>query len=102
MKSIGTRTVKLRGRSKAVTFHVFDPRDIEEILDRDLPAIWRKEDAEASAENRRRAAGKAARTRASKGVGESAAATNGRHGATHSKLQGWDEFEADGLLREPS
>ena len=26
LKSIGTRTVKLRGRAKAVTFHVFDPR----------------------------------------------------------------------------
>jgi hypothetical protein len=45
LKSIGTRTVKLRGRSKAVTFHVFDPRDIEDLLDRDLPAIWREQDA---------------------------------------------------------
>ena len=67
LKSIGTRTVKLRGRTKAVTFHVFDPRDIEDILDRDLPAIWREEDARAAAENRRRAAGKAALTRAAKG-----------------------------------
>src|SRR4051812_16644662 len=43
LRSIGTRTVKLRGRVKAVTFHVFDPRHIEDILDRDLPAIWREE-----------------------------------------------------------
>lgn len=44
LKSIGTRTVKLRGRAKAVTFHVFDPQQIEDILDRDLQAVWREED----------------------------------------------------------
>jgi hypothetical protein len=98
LKSIGTRTVKLRGRTTAVTFHVFDPRDIEDILDRDLPAIWREEDARAAAESRRRAAGKAALTRAGKG----ADATNGGKDATRPKLQGWDAFEADGLLREQS
>ncbi len=37
LKSAGTRTVKLRGRAKAVTFHVFEPRHIEDILDGDLP-----------------------------------------------------------------
>jgi hypothetical protein len=34
-----TRTVKL------ITFHVFDPRVVEDILDRDLVTIWREEDA---------------------------------------------------------
>ena len=102
LKSIGTRTVKLRGRAKAVTFHVFDPRDIEDVLDRDLPAIWREEDAQAAAESRRRAAGKAALTRAGKGDGKGADATNGRKDATRPELQGWDAFEADGLLREQS
>lgn len=66
MQSIGTRTVKMRGRSKAVTFHVFDPKHIEEVLDRDLPTIWREQDAEETAHNRRRGANKAARTRAAK------------------------------------
>lgn len=56
LQSAGTRTVKLRGRSKAVTFHVFDPAHIEHILNSDLAEIWREEDAVALAENRRRAA----------------------------------------------
>ena len=102
LKSAGTRTVKLRGHSKAVTFHVFDPRDIEDVLDRDLPAIWREEDAEASAKKRRRGAAKAARTRAGVDAGKGADTTNGRNGATRLELQGWDEFAADGLLHDPS
>ena len=97
LKSIGTRTVKLRGRSKAVTFHVFDPRDIEEILDRDLPAIWREQDAQTASETRRRAAGKAALTRAGKAL-TSAVQKNAQKNAVHLQLQGWDAFEADGLL----
>jgi hypothetical protein len=100
LKSIGIRTVKLRGRAKAVTFHVFDPRDIEDILDRDLPAMWREEDAQVAAENRRRAAGKAALTRAGKGESKGSDATSSRNGATRSGLQGWDAFEAEGLLRQ--
>ncbi len=66
LKSAGTRTVKLHGRAKAVTFHVFEPNHVEDVLDRDLPAIWRAEDRQAAAEARRRAAGKAALTRTSK------------------------------------
>jgi len=58
--------VKLRGRAKAVTFHVFEPRFIEHVLDSGLTEIWREEDIAAAAENRRRAAGKAALTRAGK------------------------------------
>src|SRR3954468_14921923 len=68
LKSIGTRTVKMRGRSKSVTFHVFDPRHIEDVLDRDLATVWREQDVQAVAENRRRGAGKAALTRAGKGT----------------------------------
>ena len=97
LKSAGTRTVKLRGRSKAVTFHVFDPRHIEDVLDRDLPAVWREEDMVATAENRRRAAGKAALTRAGKSGRRSTLAPADE--ASRPKLQGWDEFEIDGLLR---
>ena len=66
LQSAGTRTVKLRGRARKITFHVFDPRHIEDVLDRDLVTVWREEDAMTAAENRRRAAGKAALTRAQK------------------------------------
>jgi hypothetical protein len=100
LKSAGTRTVKLRGRSKAVTFHVFDPHHIEDVLDRDLPALWREEDAIATAENRRRAAGKAAETRAKKNGGKVVADPGGKkREALQSGLKGWDDFDMDGLLR---
>jgi hypothetical protein len=100
LQSIGTRTVKMRGRSKAVTFHVFDPKHIEDILDRDLPSLWREEDAQHVTENRRRGAGKAALTRAGKG-GEKVrgAANNPRDDAPRPKLKGWDAFDDEGLLR---
>jgi hypothetical protein len=97
LKSAGTRTVKLRGRAKAVTFHVFDPRHIEDALDRDLPSLWREEDAQAAAENRRRAAGKAARTRA--GKKNQFANDAQRADPIELPLKGWDAFELDGLLR---
>lgn len=100
LKSIGTRTVKMRGRSKAVTFHVFDPRHIEDILDRDLASAWREEDAREASENRRRGAGKAALTRAGKRERKARSArTSGKEGAAQPKLEGWDTFEAEGLLR---
>ena len=98
LKSIGTRTVKMRGRSKAVTFHVFDPRHIEDVLDRDLASAWREEDAQEASENRRRGAGKAALTRAGKRERKVRSARNsGKDDAP--RLEGWDTFEAEGLLR---
>ena len=100
LKSIGTRTVKMRGRSKAVTFHVFDPRHIEDILDRDLASAWREEDAQEASENRRRGAGKAALTRAGKRERKARGPRNsGKDDAPRPKLEGWDTFEAEGLLR---
>ena len=39
-----------------VTFHVFDPRVVEDILDRGVIDTWREDDAEKAVENRRRAA----------------------------------------------
>jgi len=100
LKSIGTRTVKMRGRSKAVTFHVFDPRHIEDILDRDLASAWREEDAGEVTENRRRGAGKAALTRAGKREPKARSARSlGKDDAPPPKLEGWDTFEAEGLLR---
>lgn len=100
LKSIGTRTVKMRGRSKAVTFHVFEPRHIEDILDRDLASAWREEDAREVTENRRRGAGKAALTRAGKREPKARSARSvGKDDAPPPKLEGWDTFEAEGLLR---
>lgn len=92
--SAGTRTVKLRGRARKITFHVFDPRYIEDLLDRDSMSVWREDDAIARKENRRRAAGKAAITRARRnGGGE------GVDAADPEKPVGWDEFEREGFLR---
>jgi hypothetical protein len=100
LQSIGTRTVKMRGRSKSVTFHVFDPRHIEDVLDRDLPTIWREEDARQVSANRSRGAGKAALTRAGKGAGTAKPGRRARTAdAAASKLEGWDTFDAEGLLR---
>ena len=101
LKSDGTRTVRLRGRAKAVTFHVFDPRHIEDVLDSDLPVVWREEDARLAAENRRRAAGKAALTRTAKDRRRKAGDFNEnlRDESLQTPLEGWNAFEADGLLR---
>ncbi|RUX91300.1 MULTISPECIES: hypothetical protein [unclassified Mesorhizobium] len=100
LQSIGTRTVKMRGRSKAVTFHVFDPKHIEDVLDRDLPSLWREEDVQQVTQNRRRGAGKAALTRAGKGSGKGRGAGNDpRDDPPRPKLKGWDAFDDEGLLR---
>lgn len=100
LQSGGTRTVKLRGRARKITFHVFDPRYIEDVLDRDLVTVWREEDAATAAENRRRAATKAALKRARKRDLEAPnSARNGPDESSKAKLRGWEDFESDGLLR---
>ena len=99
LRSAGTRTVKLRGRARRITFHVFDPRHIEDLLDRDMVSIWREDDAVASAENRRRAAGKAALTRAGTRIkAESSRAASAAEDEA-SPLANWEEFDRDGFLR---
>ncbi|MGO4405657.1 hypothetical protein AB4Z10_15515 [Bosea sp. RAF48] len=98
LQSAGTKTVKLRGRAKAVTFHVFTPGFIEHVLDTGLPEIWREEDIVTAAENRRRAAGKAALTRAGKRSAKSRKAAPDPD-EQETGLDGWEEFEAEGLLR---
>ncbi|WP_449396906.1 hypothetical protein [Devosia riboflavina] len=100
LPSAGTRTVKLRGRARKITFHVFDPRRVEEILDRDLVATWREEDALTAAENRRKAAWKAKLARAEKTAqkAQPAPSSNPEDQDGH-KLAGWAEFEREGLLR---
>ncbi|MCB1468701.1 MAG: hypothetical protein KDK08_16525 [Rhizobiaceae bacterium] len=100
LQSAGTRTVKLRGRARKITFHVFDARHIEDVLDRGLPEIWREEDALAAAENRRRGAQKAALKKAGKLDRKSSQAADNKSGKEASPtLKGWDDFDLDGLLR---
>ncbi|MBB5261743.1 hypothetical protein [Rhizobium leguminosarum] len=100
LPSAGTRTVKLRGRARKITFHVFDPRVVEDLLDRGVVEEWREEDAAAAAENRRRAAYKAKLTRLlKKGKTVKADAVAGPDEAPRAELAGWEEFGRDGLLR---
>jgi hypothetical protein len=100
LQSAGTRTVKLRGRARKITFHVFDPRHIEDVLDRDLPAVWREEDKLAVAENRRRGAQKAALKKAGKLAGvDTIRRSTGSDGDAAPALKGWGDFDLDGLLR---
>lgn len=98
LQSAGTRTVKLRGRARKITFHVFNPRHIEDVLDRDLVTVWREEDVVAAAENRRRAAGRAALKRATKSAA-GAARKDSLDQESRQDLQSWEEFLSDGLLR---
>jgi hypothetical protein len=94
LQSAGTRTVKLRGRARKITFHVFDRRHIEDVLDRDLVSVWREDDAMTAAENRRRPGGEAALTRSRKAASDGPGNERSRQ-----TLHDWDEFESDGLLR---
>lgn len=97
--SAGTRTVKLRGRARQITFHVFDPRHVEDILDRDLVDTWREDDVLTAAENRRLAVLKARiRREESRSVKTPLSPDMGRD-ESGQKLRGWDEFEREGLLR---
>ncbi|WP_274630973.1 hypothetical protein [Arvimicrobium flavum] len=98
LQSAGTRTVKLRGRARKITFHVFDPRHIEDVLDQDLVSAWQEQDAVAAAESRRRAAGKAARTRAGKPTQTAASGAETRDSIS-TRLKGWEDFDLEGLLR---
>jgi hypothetical protein len=98
--SAGTRTVMLRGRAKQVTFHVFDPRIVEDLLDRDRVSEWREEDAVKAAENRRRAAPKARPGRSATKEVPVKPVPGDEQGQALSKLLGWEEFERTGPLRK--
>jgi hypothetical protein len=99
LPSAGTRTVRLNGRAKRITFHVFDPKLVEDILDRGAVDEWREADALAATENRRRAAYKAKLTRSLKKAGKASKTTEGHPDDSATKLRGWEEFDVDGLLR---
>lgn len=94
LPSAGTRTVRLQGRARKITFHVFDPRVVEDLLDRGAVDEWREEDAAAKAEKRMRTAYQAKLTRSLKRKEETERAEDAATG-----LSGWDEFGSNGLLR---
>jgi hypothetical protein len=66
-------------------------------LDGDLPALWREEDADARLEGRRRSADKAAISQKNKQKQTSGRGPTVSHKAPH--LPGWEDFDAEGLLR---
>ena len=96
LQSAGTRTVKLRGRARQITFHVFNPRQIEDVLDRDLVSAWREDDVITKAENRRLARETAALKRKPKPAISAEPSPDDGGGQN---LRGWEEFARDGLLR---
>lgn len=98
LMSSGTRTVRLQGRARRITFHVFDPRVVEDLLDRAAVDEWRDEDTPAKAENRRRAAYQAKLTRSLK-KHESTRHPEKTADEAVTGLSGWEEFGSDGLLR---
>ncbi|NKL19237.1 hypothetical protein [Rhizobium leguminosarum] len=100
LTSAGTRTVRLNGRARRITFHVFDPKFVEDILDRGVVDEWRDADALAAADNRRKAAYKAKLTRSLKdGKTAKAEAVARSDEVSRTELKGWEEFGRDGLLR---
>lgn len=99
LPSAGTRTVRLNGRARQITFHVFDPDFVEELLDRGTVDEWREEDAITAAENRQRAAWKTKLIRALKKSGKTPGSEGNGDSRPDTGLAGWDEFGADGLLR---
>lgn len=96
LPSAGTRTVELRGRARQITFHVFDPAVVVDILDRGAVDEWREDDEATAAEKRRQSAMKAKLSRSLK---------NGKGKPTRkdvsntAALRGWEEFNADGFLK---
>ncbi|WP_107677860.1 hypothetical protein [Agrobacterium sp. LAD9] len=95
LKSAGTRTVRLNGRARRITFHIFDPKVVEDLLDRGAVEEWRIEDAEAKAEKRQKAAYQrrlAQSLKKNKKAGHKI-----DEGAA--ELRGWGEFDRDGFLR---
>jgi hypothetical protein len=100
LPSAGMRTVNLRGRARSITFHVFDPLTVQDILDQGLVEGWREQDAEMAAENRRRAAWKAKLTRSNKSEAKDRLTSEGGQEDQHRfNLRGWAEFEREHLLR---
>lgn len=99
LPSAGTRTVRLAGRARQITLHVFDPKVVEDLLDRGAVDEWRVEDAEAKAEKRRNAAYQTKLTRSLQKDAKSKKASKLTTEDQALQLRGWEEFDIDGLLR---
>lgn len=100
LQSAGTRTVRLNGRARQITFHVFDPKVVEELLNSEAVDEWRVEDAEAKAEKRIRAAYRAKLKRLSRNEKKTRSKdASYRVGEPDLELKGWEELDLDGLLR---
>ena len=99
LASAGTRTVRLYGRAKKITFHVFDSQRVAEILDDDLVSAWREDDALAAIERRRRAAAERTLTRSRKKKPAAPGERSSQQEDSHPALHGWEAFEREGLLR---
>ncbi|PYE93679.1 hypothetical protein C8J35_11260 [Rhizobium sp. PP-F2F-G38] len=99
LPSAGTRTVRLAGRAKKITFHVFDPRVVEDLLNSGRVDEWREDDLAAAAENRRRAAYKAKLTRSLRKGRSVVASPSAALDEAAAKLDDWEAFGRDGLLR---
>lgn len=98
LRSAGTRTVRLAGRARQITFHVFEPKVVDELLNRGAVDEWRVEDAEAKAEKRLHAAYQAKLTRLSKKNKRSKTVDKSADDPGP-PLRGWEDFDLDGLLR---
>ena len=99
LPSAGTRTVRLNGRARQITFHVFDPKLVEDLLDRGVVDEWREEDAEAKAEKKLRTAYTAKLTRMLKKEQKGSKKPSRDPDDPALKLRGWEDFDIDGLLR---
>jgi hypothetical protein len=97
--SAGTRTVKLHGRAKKITFHVFDPSHVENILDRDLVSAWREDDVLAARARRSHAAATRALMRKAKTTPPAEPHFSGQEEEARPLLAGWEEFARENLLR---
>ena len=78
--SAGTRTVTLRGRARQITFHVYDPRMVEDLLSRG-------------------AVDEAKLTRWLKKRHRDEPRSERREANVSAELAGWEEFDRDGIVR---
>lgn len=99
LPSAGTRTVRLSGRARQITFHVFDPKVVEDLLDRGAVDEWRVQDAEAKAEKRQKAAYERKLSRSLKKKQKPGQRTDRKTDKCAGELDGWEEFDRDGFLR---
>ncbi len=99
LPSAGTRTVRLNGRARQITFYVFDPKVVEDLLDRGVIDEWRVEDAEAKAEKRQKKAYEAKLKTSLKKRAKTKKVEKEKVDDAASQLRGWEEFDIDGLLR---